>query len=344
MLYISNIPWLSLLLGFLFAALFVAAVTPFIIRYACTKKLLDQPEDRRIHTRPTPRLGGVAIFLAILLGLLIFFPHDSRLLGFELGLVIIFLVGLFDDLYNLPPIVKLSGQFLAAATIVVFGITVGTLTNPFGPVPFPLPAWLDIGLTLVWIITVINTVNLLDGLDGLATGVSGITGLALSALSLTAIVAQPDTALMSVLLAGAAFGFLIWNWHPAKIFMGDSGSHVLGFAIATLAIISGGKMATAALVLVLPLIDVVWALVRRALAGRPLFSADREHLHHLLLSVGLTQRQAVGLLYLATLGVGVSALVTSTLGKLITMLVVGVLVAIIIALVANFRRRHLKQD
>ena len=199
------------------------------------------------------------------------------------------------------------------------------------------PGW-DIVLTLIWILLVVNTINFLDGLDGLASGVSAISAAALMGLSLFTIVNQPDTAAWAAVVLGAATAFLVYNWHPAKIFMGDGGSHLLGFMIATLAIISGGKVATAALVLGLPIVDFVWSLVRRVKSGRAPWSADREHLHHLLFDLGLGQRTVVALIYLLTLGFGLAALASGTWLKLIILAVVVLVLAGIIRLVLHFKQ------
>jgi len=339
-MHFIHISWPGLIWPFVISLGISLLLTPVALWLARRRKLFDMPSPRRVHTSPTPRLGGIAIFWAILLATWYFFPGNPHLIGLELGLIIIFTLGLADDLYSLPPNVKLLGQIAAASAAICFGITIGSLTNPFTGLSVALTPGLDVVLTLIWILLVINTINLLDGLDGLAAGVSGIASISLVVLSLTAIVNQPDTARLAAIVAGAALGFLAFNWHPAKIFMGDAGSHVLGFMLAVLAIISGGKLATASLVLAVPIIDVGWAFVRRLARGQSPFAADREHLHHLLVDLGLTQRQTVGLLYLAAIVVGTIALLSHTRQKLFIMLGVLIGVAIIIALIAYFRRTH----
>lgn len=343
MIHFVAIDWSSLLLPFLVSLAICAGATPLVIRLAHQRRLFDHPDERRVHKYPIPRLGGIAIFLAIILATWLLFPGDSRLTGLQIGLILIFTVGLVDDLYSLPPTIKLLGQITAATAAVCFGITIGSLTNPFGGPAIVLLPGVDVFLSVIWILLLINTVNLLDGLDGLASGISGIVSISLVALSLTAIVNQPDTAQLAAVIAGAAAGFLIYNWHPAKIFMGDSGSHVLGFVLGTIAIISGGKLATATLVLALPIIDVAWAFIRRIAQGKSPFSADRGHLHHLILDLGLTQRQTVGVMYLLTAIVGSLALIFGTGGKLLLMAMVILLAIIILALLAYFRRQHLKR-
>ncbi len=320
MIHLIAIPWLDLLLPFGVSLAISLGLLPFILKFAKHHKLFDLPGGRRIHSEPTPRIGGVAIFLALLLPLLIFFKVPPQLYGIYLGLISIFTLGILDDLYELPAWTKLVGQVFAASITIFFGITISNLTNPFGGTILLSP-FVDVILTLVWILLIVNTVNFLDGLDGLAAGISGIASFILIVLSLFTIVNQPDTASMAAIVLGAALGFLYYNWHPAKIFMGDSGSHILGYMIAILSIISGGKVATAALVLGFPILDVAWSVVRRLGTGRHPFSADRMHLHHRLLDMGLTQPQTVTLFYLLSSSLGVIALISGTLSKLIWLVV-----------------------
>src|SRR3989344_1723501 len=331
------IPWIQLSLSALVAGGIVIVATPIVLKLATKWKLLDVPAStRRVHTRPMVRLGGVAVFLGIMLSLIIFFRLDPRLYGVFLGGTAFFILGLLDDLYNLPPPVKLLGQFTSATIPVMFGITITNLTNPLGGTILLAPV-IDIILTLIWILLIVNTVNFLDGLDGLAGGVSAISAGILAVLSLFAIVNQPDVAIWASIVAAPSLGFLVYNWHPAKLFMGDSGSHLLGFMIATLAIISGGKVATAVLVLGLPIVDFAWSMIRRIKSGRAPWSADREHLHHLLLDLGLGQRTVVGLIYLLTFGFGLVALMSGTWLKLITLGIVILVLAGIVRLVLHFR-------
>ena len=327
----------SLLWPGLLAFGLTAVVTPLLLKLAKRYQLFDLPSSRRVHTQPIPRIGGIAIFLAVILGMLLWFGWDARIFGLGLGLTIVFLLGLFDDLYSLPAWFKVIVQFFAAAIVIMFGVTISNITNPFGG-NILLPVWLDVILTVGWLLLVTNTVNWLDGLDGLAAGVSGIGALALVGISLLTIVNQPDTAKLAVIVAGASFGFLIFNWHPAKIFMGDSGSHVLGFMLAGLSIISGGKLATAALVLGLPILDLFWAVLRRLRAGKAPWVADKEHLHHLLLSLGLGQRLTVGLIYVLAAAFGLVALLAGTTLKLIMLGLLILVMAGIVSLALHFKR------
>jgi UDP-GlcNAc:undecaprenyl-phosphate GlcNAc-1-phosphate transferase len=331
------IPWWPLLAVFIPAFLVTGLGTPLVVKWANKIQLFDMPSFRRLHTSPTPRIGGVILFLSILLVLLFAFGFDPKFFGVVLGLIIIFGTGLLDDLYQLPPFTKLMGQMLAASVVIFFGITITNVTNPFGG-EFLLSPWLDVILTGAWILLVINALNWLDGMDGLAAGVTAIGSLVIAVLSLYAFINQPDTAMLALIVGGAALGFLVHNWHPAKIFMGDSGSHVLGFMLATMSIISGGKLATAVLVLGLPIIDLIWSTLRRIMKGQAPWSADMGHLHHLFLSSGLGQRQTVLIYYALTAGFGVVALLTATVSKMIALLIMVVIVASIICFLVVRRR------
>ena len=210
--------------------------------------------------------------------------------------------------------------------MVGFGVAIGTISNPFGGY-FNLRnlvihtsigeifVWADL-FAVIWIVGMINVVNWLDGLDGLAAGVSGIAALSLFFLSLTPIVNQPAVALISIILAGSVVGFLLFNFSPARIFMGDAGSMFLGYSLAVFAMISGGKITTAFLVLGFPILDGLWVILRRIYSGVSPWTSDRKHLHHRLLDLGLTQRQVVLILYLLTIVFGMAAYLSGSMGKL----------------------------
>lgn len=320
MLHFIAFNWSDLIWPLLTAAVLVFLLTPQVIRLAHRWKLMDLPSSRRVHTHPVPRLGGIALLVGILIPLFVWFQIDHRLMAVIIGATLMFTLGLLDDIYSLPPSLKLLGQICIASIVVMLGVSINNLTNPFGGIILLPPFW-DYLLSLVWILLVVNTVNFLDGLDGLATGVSGIAAAILVTLSLLSFVNQPETAQLAAIVMGVTIGFLFFNWHPAKIFMGDSGSHLLGFMLAIIAIISGGKVATAVLVLGLPILDVAWAIFRRVRAGHSPFAPDKEHLHHRLLSLGLGQRGAVVIMYLAALTFGVVALISGTTFKLLYLFV-----------------------
>ncbi|GAI45989.1 unnamed protein product, partial [marine sediment metagenome] len=267
------------------------------------------------HKKPTPRLGGVAIFLSFLIIALIYlwlkkdlftFGPLSKLdpygpfLGMILGGVALVIAGILDDIYNLSPGRKLIFQMIAAGLAIGFGVGISFIRLPWGGFleldnlkfnislfshVFTVVFWADL-VSFLWLILIINVINWLDGLDGLAAGISAIAALALLILSLLTGVQQPLTALIAAILAGSILGFLPYNFNPASVFMGDSGSQFLGFMLGILAIICGGKLATAGLVLGLPILDGLWVISRRIFSGHSPFLPDKKHLHHRLLALG----------------------------------------------------------
>lgn len=316
---------------------------------------VDYPDERKIHRKPVARLGGIALFISFFIIVFSFLPIGKHLLGLFFGGLVLLFFGALDDIFQLKPFVKLIGQIIAALIIVISGIGISFITNPFGGLVYldmlkiPLSilgttyhftVWADL-FTIFWIVVIINAVNFLDGLDGLAAGVSGISALIIFFLSLSINVSQPQTAFLALALSGVAFGFLVLNFNPAKIFMGDSGSMFLGFVLAVLAIFSGGKVATALLILGLPILDLIWAVIRRVLAGKSPFKPDKKHFHHVLLRKGLTQKQAVLSIYSITLIFGILALIFQSLYKLIALIILFILVAGLISfLYADLRHEH----
>jgi len=331
--------------------------------------IFDQPGGRKIHLKAIPRLGGVAIVLAFLIavtgyslaanrldfGSTKFLFIDQKLIGVILGAIVLLVVGIVDDVRGVKPLVKLFWHIVAATIVVIFGLSISYIRLPAGlnieftnlVLPFSLlghsfnfVVWADLA-TIFWIVLMINTLNFLDGLDGLASGISVIAAVVIFFLSLS--LAQPAAALLSLIFAGAVLGFMPWNFNPAKIFMGDSGSMFLGYLLGVLALISGGKVATAFLVLGIPLMDVVWVAFRRLFSGHSMFQADKFHLHHRLLNAGMTQRQAVLTLYLISVIFGVVAIFSQTAGKVQAIIwllaVMGILVVLLILLEWKKRRK-----
>jgi UDP-GlcNAc:undecaprenyl-phosphate GlcNAc-1-phosphate transferase len=239
----------------------------------------------------------------------------------------------------------LGFQFLAAAVALAGGIGITEITNPFGGTidltsgRFPVDLMgFEFHITpianlisLLWMVGLANTINFLDGLDGLASGVSGIAAVVIFLLAAGPRVDQPLVALLAIILAGAAFGFLPYNFYPARVFMGDSGAYFLGLALALLAMYSGAKLATAALVLGFPIVDALWAATRRLARRKSPFRADREHFHHLLIDAGMSQRQAVLTLYAVAIAFGTVALLVGSFAKLVALIVLTFLMAIAIA-------------
>jgi len=296
-------------------------LTPVVIRTAIAWDLFDVPaEARRVHTRPIPRLGGVAVFVATSLGLLVtgalgWLPAAPTvewagfISGMLLGATILFLAGLWDDLKGISPLAKLLSQCVAAGVVFAFGFRVEVLSLGASEVTL---GWLSLPVTIIWVVAITNAFNLIDGLDGLATGIAVV------ALSTTLAVALAlgnfEVALVCGALVGSLVGFLRYNFNPARIFLGDSGSLFVGFMLAVLSVHGSMKSATAVLALVplfalaIPLLDTSLAILTRWLRGVPLSGADARHIHHRLLATGLSHRDAVVVLYLVAVllaGVGV---------------------------------------
>lgn len=295
---------LALVMGFLISF----ASTPAVIILARRIKAIDVPKDsRRIHKKPIPLIGGLAIFYGFVISVACFATLEKEIIGILIGATIMVTVGIFDDKYELSAKLKLLFQIIAAAVVILFGVDIQHIANPIakwiGPQYISLGYW-SIPLTLVWIVGVTNAVNLIDGLDGLAVGVSSIASVAI--LSLTVLSQNFNAAIVTAALAGAGFGFLPYNFNPAKIFMGDTGSTFLGFVLACISIQGIMKthalisIAAPVLILGLPIFDTLFAIIRRILKRKPIMSPDRGHLHHRLLDMGFSQRRTVTILYTLT--------------------------------------------
>jgi UDP-GlcNAc:undecaprenyl-phosphate GlcNAc-1-phosphate transferase len=304
-------------IAFLIALAVAYIATPFVIKLAKRVGAIDVPKDnRRVHTVPIPRLGGIAIFIGFMAAVLVTFKMDTRLMSVLAGAAIIVTMGYFDDIKPLPAKVKLLVQIIAAVVVMYGGVLVVRVTNPMFLIFGNPNQYIELGmwsypLTLVWIVGVTNAINLIDGLDGLAAGVSTISALAAVAI----FVGQDYIAMLAAILAGATIGFLPYNFNPAKIFMGDTGSLFLGYMLAVLSIMGVLKSTAALSIMVpilaigLPIFDTFMAIVRRALSGKSLMEADKGHLHHKLLDIGLSQKQAVLTLYSISAVLGFSAVI-----------------------------------
>lgn len=315
----------TMYIAFLIALAVAYLVTPLVIKLAYRVGAIDVPKDnRRVHKVPIPRLGGVAIFIGFMAAVLVNFRMDSRLIGILIGAFIIVTMGYFDDIKPLSAKVKLLVQLIAAGIVIYSGVKVEFVTNPLSYIFEDVNKYIFLGnwsyvLTLFWIVGVTNAINLIDGLDGLAAGISTISALTLAAVGF--FLDQSYIAVLAATLAGATIGFLPYNFNPAKIFMGDTGSLFLGYMLSVLSIMGVLKSAAALSILVpifaigLPIFDTFMAIIRRALSGKSLMEADKGHLHHKLLDIGLSQKQAVLTLYSisAVLGFSAVALVEATL-------------------------------
>ena len=316
--------------------------TPLMGRLGRRWGLVDLPSGRRQHAGPTPRLGGVGLFLGFFLVAALVFgveflwrtpavPADARRLrGVLLGTVFVFVVGLIDDRYELRPGPQYVAQFIAALIAIAHTVFIQEVTNPLAGQPVRLPDLVTFGFTLFWVMGMMNTVNWLDGLDGLAAGVGGIAALLFAVHSYNLAHAHEpmrvNVALLPTALVGACVGFLPHNFYPARVFMGSAGAMTLGYALATLSILAPARIATALLVMGLPIIDVAWLIVSRWRRGVGPTQAGRDHLHFRLLDIGLSQRQIVALYYSFCAFFGsLALLIPSGLYKLVALIVMGAL-------------------
>ena len=314
----------TVLLALGLAAVVAFAATPLVKALSVKVGAVDVPKDgRRMHDHPIPRMGGLAIFFGFLTAMLLFVPLDGEKRGMLLGAVVIVVLGIFDDIYALPAKPKFLVQIGAALIAVLSGNKIEVLSNPniFSPDPFWELGVLSVPFTVIWIVAITNAVNLIDGLDGLACGVSTISAATMLVIALlVSEQSERDVAVMMAALAGACIGFLPYNFNPAKIFMGDTGATFLGFIMATVSVEGMFKQYTIIsfvvpfLMLGLPIFDVCFAVVRRLSHGQNPMAPDRGHVHHRLIDMGFSQKQAVGVLYVISAILGLSAVVLTAGG------------------------------
>ncbi len=324
---ISTQVFLTAVAAMVVAMLVCFMTSPLVKNFAHKVGAIDVPKDaRRMHKVPIPRLGGLAIFLGFMVSTLLFVPMTKQLQGILLGAVIIVVLGVVDDITPLHAGLKFFVQIVAALIPVLHGVTISVLSNPnvFSENPWWfLDGW-SIPVTVIWIVAITNSVNLIDGLDGLAVGVSAISSATFLIISL--IVAESGISLLCAAILGACIGFLPYNRNPAKMFMGDTGSTFLGFILATISVQGMFKMyaiisfAVPFLILGLPIFDTVFAFTRRIAHGQNPMKADRGHVHHRLIDMGLNQKQAVATLYVISTILGLSAVVLTTSGEIKAML------------------------
>lgn len=334
------------------AFLISAWLTPVMRSFAFKFGIIDNPDGgRHRHAAPTPLLGGLAIILGFLLpttGVLLWSNTLTsgsitltHFLGFFLGIAILTIGGILDDKFAISAKYSILFFVLASLVAVLGGINVSKLTNPFGGILFLAPLAAS-AVAFIWILAMTMTTKLLDGVDGLTTSVSAVAALMMAALALTPTYFQSDVALLSLIVAGATFGFLLWNWNPAHIFLGESGSTVLGFIIGVLSVIAGSKMATALLVLGIPAIDVGFVAFRRIRLGKnPFTTADRRHFHLMLQDAGLSPAQVVGVYSGVALIFGLTSLAFASWQKLVALAVVAILTAAGVTILARNIHKNL---
>jgi len=306
---------------------------PYVIQLAMRLGAVDQPEQRKVHKHVMPRLGGLGIFSAFIIILLFGVQVSDPILGIMIGGTVIFIVGMLDDIYQLPPWVKLIGQSIAAAIAIYFGVVVNFVTNPFdGPIHL---GYLSIPVTFLWIVGISNAINLIDGLDGLAAGVSGIAAVTIGFVAYTQ--GQQTVFVAAFILVAAIIGFLPYNFHPARTFMGDGGSNFLGFILGCLAVM-GLTKSTAVIslfvpivILGIPIFDTFFAIIRRINNKAPIFMPDKSHLHHRLMAIGYGHRKTVLIIYSISGFFGLVAILLNFVNRPGATLVLAVLLLFIVA-------------
>jgi len=326
--------------AFILALVLSLLLTPVAKKAAIKWQIIDRPDFiRKIHKQPIPLLGGVVIFVVFFA---VIFLNSAQLLvgslalhhwlGFFIGALILIIGGTLDDKYNFSPKKQIIFPLLAIAAVLIGGVEITKLSNPLGGY-FSLGTalWLSPIFIAIWLMGMMYTTKLLDGVDGLVSGVSAIGALVIFLFTLTTKYYQPDIAFASLVLAGAILGFLFYNFNPASIFLGEGGSLFLGYALGVLAIISGGKIAIALLVMGIPILDVAWTILRRLLSGKnPFKTADKKHLHHRLLALGLNQKQTVLVFYVLSALFGLSGLFLQSQGKVLALIIIVLLMLVLV--------------
>ena len=326
---------IRLVLAFGVSFLVAFATTPLAEKLAYKIGAVDVPKDsRRMHKKPIPRLGGVAIFFGFLVAMLCFAVLTPEYLGMMIGATIIVALGILDDRKPIKAIYKFLVQIVAALIVAYFGVRIEIFTNPnlFSSENYLVLGNLSVPVTVIWIVAITNAVNLIDGLDGLAAGVASISSICLLIISL--MVQELNTAVFTCCLAGACLGFLPYNFNPAKIFMGDSGSTFLGFILACISIEGMFKgyavisFAVPLLIMALPIFDTSVAILRRIKNKKPIMAPDRGHIHHKLIDMGFSQKQAVLILYSVSGLLGLSAIILTGFGiyRALALLFVAIIV------------------
>lgn len=322
-------------------------ITPFIKKMALSFGIVDKPAPRKIHERPIPLLGGLAVFLSFIIGLIFLwlggFIVDGRItnnhvIAIILSGIVLMVGGLMDDKFNLKPSRQVIFPVIAAIIIILSGIKIQFITNPFGGV-LEFHTAVGTAIAFFWLLGMVYTTKFLDGLDGLVSGVTFIGSLVIFIVSLYWDVQMSGTSFIALLLAGSVLGFLMFNWNPAKIFLGEGGSVFCGFMLGVLAIISGSKIATALLIMGIPILDVLWVITNRILQGKSPVQADKKHLHFRLLDIGFSHKQAVLFLYFVTATFGISSIFLLTKGKIIGLTFLIIVMTIIIGSLSLIYKR-----
>jgi UDP-GlcNAc:undecaprenyl-phosphate GlcNAc-1-phosphate transferase len=359
----NDLIWLPLLIGGTLSAI----LTPLVIWIAKRAKIVDRAEtapERKRQRKPVPLLGGVALFVTFFIGILLLqnqlfggYLLEKHVIGLLIAVGILTLGGALDDRFNLPAGFQILFPIISALTVIASGIGISYIDNPIGKdidlsswviplfthhnLPYTITVFADL-FTFVWLLLMTYTTKLLDGLDGLVSGLGVVGSLMLFFISVRPDVMQPETAILAALFGGVCLGFLLWNWHPARVYLGEGGSTMIGFVLGVLAIISGAKIATTLLIVGLPLIDHIIVVARRALKGlNPFTRPDRTHLHQRLVDAGIRQPVAAAILILTSAIFGYASLILPRTYKGYAILG-GVLVMLLLAIwqiMREWRRR-----
>lgn len=332
----------------LIAFLTTAILTPLVKRIAYHINALDIPDhNRKVHSKIMPRLGGLAIFSSFLLGYMIFAPKTTQMLAILIGGFVIIIVGMIDDIKSIPPVPKFIGQTVAALIVVIYGnitfddMIIFGIQFKFGILAYPF--------AVLFIVAIINAINFADGLDGLASGTSTIYFITISVIGMIMNKLGGLDVILCLIMAGACLGFLIYNFYPAKIYLGDSGSMFLGFIISVVALL-GFKTATITsliiplLILFVPIIDTVLAMIRRIIKGESIGSADRQHLHHQLLKRTKSTRKSVLIMYAINSLFAVVSVLYTLGDKKSSMVLYAVLLLLFMILVLKTDILYSKED
>jgi len=333
------------ILAFFASFITVLLVTPLVMKLAVKIGATDKPNHRKVHAKVMPRLGGLAIFIGVVVGYFVGGLHNHQITGITVGGLVIILIGILDDKYELSAKVKLIGQIAAAGVVVVSGLTVEFIHLPkIGVVEFGVWA---IPITIFWIVGITNAINLIDGLDGLAAGVSVIV---IGTIAVMAGLAGKEMILLIALIfMGSTIGFLFFNFHPAKIFMGDTGALFLGYGIAILSLLGLYKSVTLfsfvvpILILGVPIFDTTYAIIRRIVNKKPIGSPDKSHLHHRLLAVGFSHRNTVLVIYALGFVFSASALLfsrTTIWGTIFLLFILLLMVEVIAEMIGLINDRY----
>lgn len=316
---------------------FVALVIPFIKKIAVQIGAVDMPGGRHIHNKPTPKLGGLGIFWGYLLGYMIFGEPSAQMNSILIGSFIILITGIIDDIVELKPSIKFAGQLMAALVIAIYGGILLKDVSAFG-------IYLDFGimsypLTIFFILGCVNCINLIDGLDGLSGGISSIYYLTIGIIATMQGKHGLDFVLAFVML-GSTLGFLVHNFNPAKIFAGDSGSNFMGFIIAVIALLGFKNVTMTSLIvplllIAIPILDTLFAIIRRTLKGESISKGDSYHIHHQLLKRNLSVRQTVLIIYVVDILFASASIIYILKDKYLGYIIYGILLALVIVFVIN---------